>query len=241
MNKVLQPLIFNLNYLEIYFLTFFYFLILYFFVGFIFFQSCKFLERKKIVEKIFVQKTSKDKTLFEVKNSLLSIFIFGFSGIFTIYFVRLDLIELQEVTLLNTFFGLLILILWNEIHFFVIHKILHIPYLYKTVHKIHHHSKIPSIYSVYSFHWIEALLLSTVPLTIAPFINFSPTAIFLFPLASILLNFSGHCNYRFGNGSGKSWKLFGTRHAQHHFKNSKNFGFVTHFFDRINALLKKSN
>ena len=75
MNKVLQSLIFNLNYLEIYFLTFFYFLILYFFVGFIFFQSCKFLERKKIVEKIFVQKTSKDKTLFEVKNSLLSIFI----------------------------------------------------------------------------------------------------------------------------------------------------------------------
>ncbi|MGB3946481.1 MAG: sterol desaturase family protein, partial [Bacteroidia bacterium] len=92
-------------------------------------------------------------------------------------------------------------------------------------------------YSVYSFHWLEALLLSTVPLTIVPFIPFSFISIALYPLTSILINYSGHCNYRFGNGNGKSWSLFGTNHNEHHFKNKKNYGFLLQFFDTINSKL----
>jgi sterol desaturase/sphingolipid hydroxylase (fatty acid hydroxylase superfamily) len=66
------------------------------------------------------------------------------------------------------------------------------------------------------------------------FVPLSPLAIFLYPLASILLNFAGHCNYRFGNGQGADWKLFGTHHNAHHAKFTKNYGFASNLLDKIN-------
>ena len=103
----------------------------------------------------------------------------------------------------------------------------------KKVHYIHHKSLVPTVFSVYSFHWLEALLLSTVPLSIVPFIPFSFTAIALYPMSSILLNFAGHCNYRFGKGKGESWRLFGTHHNEHHNKGRQNYGFAINFLDKL--------
>lgn len=241
MLELINSIIVRFSYTEVYFLTFSYFLFLYFIVGGLFLFTCKFLERKKIVEQILLSKTPNKNLKFEIKNSVVSIVIFGFSGVLMVYLIRTQIIILSPITLLNTILGLLLLLFWNEVHFYLIHKFLHLPFFYRNVHKIHHQSKIPTVFSVYSFHWLEALLLSTVPLTIAPFINLPPTAIFIFPFTSILLNYSGHCNYRFGSGFGATWKLFGTRHSQHHYKNTKNYGFVLHLFDRINSILKKTN
>ena len=103
----------------------------------------------------------------------------------------------------------------------------------RNVHYIHHKSRVSTVYSVFSFHWLEALLLSTIPLTIVPFIPFSIVAVFIYPLVSILLNFAGHCNYRFGDGKGTSWKLFGTYHNEHHSRGRKNYGFSLNFLDKL--------
>ena len=176
---------------------------------------------------------------FEIRHSFKSIIIFGFSGLPVVYLVRMGLIHLLPNSFFNICWGLALLTLWNELHFFLVHRLMHTPFFMRNVHKIHHKSFTPTVFSVYSFHWFEALLLSTVPLTIAPFINFAPSAIFLYPLASILINFAGHCNYRFGNGAGAAWKLFGTRHCEHHVKNSKKYGFATDIFDKINNHFNK--
>ena len=114
---------------------------------------------------------------------------------------------------------------------------MHFPFMMRKFHWVHHRTVVPTVYSVYSFHWLEAFLLSTVPLTIVPFIKFSPLAIAFYPLASILLNFSGHCNYRFGNGTGNKWQLFATKHNEHHSKGLKNYGFATFFLDLISDKL----
>lgn len=110
---------------------------------------------------------------------------------------------------------------------------MHQKWMMKNIHFIHHKSHVPTVYSVYSFHWFEALLLSTVPLTIVPFLPFAFVSVALYPLVSILINFSGHCNYRFGNGVGKSWKLFGTFHNEHHSKGRKNYGFALSVLDKL--------
>ena len=47
-------------------------------------------------------------------------------------------------------------------------------------------------------------LLSTVPLTLILFCPLSPLALGIYSLTSILLNFAGHSNVRFGNGSGNA-------------------------------------
>ncbi|MBA3898698.1 MAG: sterol desaturase family protein [Bacteroidetes bacterium] len=168
-----------------------------------------------------------------MKYSLSSIFIFGFSGIPIIYLIRNGTITMLDDSLLNTLIGVALLSVWNEIHFFTVHLIMHLPFFMKNVHYIHHQSTIPTVYSVYSFHWLEAFLLSTVPLTIIPFISVSPLVLLAYPFASILLNFAGHCNYRFGDSKGASWKLFATHHNEHHSKFRKNYGFALNIFDKI--------
>jgi sterol desaturase/sphingolipid hydroxylase (fatty acid hydroxylase superfamily) len=238
MNQLIENILHQYSYLSLFGLSFGYFLILYFALAPLFLYSCQFLERRKLLHKIEQKAVSKRQILYEMRNSLLSIVVFGFSIIPVIYFIRIDVIILLPNTFFNIALGVIILTLWNEIHFYLVHRLMHSKFFMNHVHYIHHRSHTPTVFSVYSFHWLEALLLSTVPLSIATFIPFSIIAIILYPLASILLNFAGHCNYRFGNGKGESWTLFGTWHHQHHSKGRKNYGFAFNFMDKLFKKLK---
>ncbi|MBU2020092.1 MAG: sterol desaturase family protein [Bacteroidetes bacterium] len=166
-------------------------------------------------------------------HSLKSIAIFGFSIIPIIYLIRQGQINLLPDTWTNILIGVVALTIWNEIHFYVVHRFLHQKWMMRNIHKVHHQSTTPTVYSVYSFYWLEALLLSTTPLTFIPFFPTSVVAVFLYPMVSILLNFAGHCNYRFGNGVGQNWWLFGTFHNEHHSRGRKNFGFALNILDRF--------
>ena len=232
MESFIENVLFKYSYLELFGLSFGYFLFLYFGLGLLFLNICKVLENKHLISKIESKEVSKKQVAFEIKHSLKSIVVFGFSVMPVIYLVRVGVIDLLPNTWFNILIGVIILTLWNEIHFYLVHRLMHQKFMMKHVHIIHHKSKIPTVYSVYSFHWIEAFALSTVPLTIVPFIPFSIIAIFIYPIVSILLNFSGHCNYRFGNGKGDSWKLFGTHHNQHHSRGRRNFGFSLNVLDK---------
>ena len=232
MESFIENVLFRYSYLELFGLSFGYFLFLYFGLGLLFLNLCKVLEKKGFISKIEPEKVSKKQVAYEIKHSLKSIFVFGLSVVPIIYLVRIEFIDQLTNTWYNILIGVIILTLWNEIHFYFVHRLMHQKFMMKHVHIIHHKSKIPTIYSVYSFHWIEAFALSTVPLTIVPFIPFSIVAVFIYPIISILLNFAGHCNYRFGNGMGDSWKLFGTHHNQHHSRGRRNFGFSLNVLDK---------
>ena len=52
----------------------------------------------------------------------------------------------------------LVLPLIHEVHFFAIHRLIHIPILYKLIHSVHHNSVNPSPYSSLSMHPVEHLL-----------------------------------------------------------------------------------
>lgn len=54
-------------------------------------------------------------------------------------------------------FGL-ILPLVHEVHFFLIHRLIHLPPLYRLVHSVHHNSVNPSPWSSLSMHPVEHLL-----------------------------------------------------------------------------------
>lgn len=231
MDHYLDYILYNYSYFELFWLSFAYFIFLYFGIGSLFLYICKRLEAKKILHKIEQKEIPRDQITHEIKQSIISIIVFGFSIMPIIYLVRVNVIQLLPNTWFNILLGIIILNLWNELHFYIVHRMMHQKFMMKHVHFIHHKSYIPTVYSVYSFHWLEAFLLSTVPLSIVPFIPFSIIAVFVYPFTSILLNFAGHCNYRFGNGQGNSWILFATTHNQHHSKGRKNFGFVLNFFD----------
>ena len=238
--EAINKILYQYSYLSLYGLTFVYFLGLYFILAPCFLRICSVLEARGILNKIVGKEIPDKQIRYEVMHSLGSIFIFGFSALPVIYLIRINSITLLPNTLINVIVGLVVLTIWNEVHFFVVHRIMHIPFFMRNVHVVHHRSNIPTVYSVYSFHWFEALLLSTVPVTIAPFIPFAPGSIFLYPLVSILFNYAGHCNYRFGDGTGWSWKLFGTNHNDHHFKAKKNYGFVSNVIDKLYTFILRS-
>ena len=47
---------------------------------------------------------------------------------------------------------------FHEAHFYVIHRLIHTPFLYKWVHSVHHNSANPSPWSSLSMHPVELLL-----------------------------------------------------------------------------------
>lgn len=46
----------------------------------------------------------------------------------------------------------------HEVHFFCVHRLIHVPILYKWVHSVHHNSVNPSPWSALSMHPVEHLL-----------------------------------------------------------------------------------
>jgi sterol desaturase/sphingolipid hydroxylase (fatty acid hydroxylase superfamily) len=48
--------------------------------------------------------------------------------------------------------------LWRDVHFYAVHRLIHVPALYKPVHSLHHRNVNPSPWSGLSMHPIEHLL-----------------------------------------------------------------------------------
>lgn len=52
----------------------------------------------------------------------------------------------------------LLLYLWGDTHFYWTHRLLHTPWLYRNVHKVHHRSFNPNPFSGLSMHWFEQIV-----------------------------------------------------------------------------------
>lgn len=221
-------------------MTILYFSLLYFGLGWVYWKICRCLFRRAWMERINALPYSKTQLHFELRQSLISILMFGVSALPLAYLIRIQVIHLSAPTWSNIVLGLAILTFWNEIHFYLIHRLLHLPWFMKKVHHIHHRSVVPSVFSVYSFHPLESALLSSVLVTIAPFYDFPVAALMLFPTVSILINFSGHSNYRLALKTKKRYLLFATKHNDHHGKAGREYGFMTNFMDDL-FTPKKSN
>ena len=52
----------------------------------------------------------------------------------------------------------LVLPIYHEVHFYCVHRLIHVPILYKYIHSVHHNSVNPSPWSSLSMHPVEHLL-----------------------------------------------------------------------------------
>jgi Delta7-sterol 5-desaturase len=230
----MERLFYETSYSTLTVLTISYFLGLYFGVGLSYLWICKRLTKAGYAKMISAQPVSKRQIAYEIRHSLYSIIIFGFSTLPIAHGIRHGYIGLSELSIGRLAADLLILTVWNEIHFYVIHRVLHHPFLMRHIHRVHHRSATPTVFSVYSFHVVESALLSTVLMCIAPFYDFTAAALMSFPLVSILINLSGHSNYRLKlPETAPSWLRFVTKHHDHHSKTKSVFGFMMPFMDSL--------
>lgn len=171
----------------------------------------------------------------EIVNSLRSIGIFAVYGIITVEAAHRGLIKIDWTPIWALLpLEILVLTLWNEIHFFACHRLLHTKWLFRTVHHVHHRSVVTTPYSTYSMHWFEAVLLGSVMITAMVSHAFSYVALATLPFISILINVISHSNYEaFPNTPEGSLRAAARRHGGHHSKSADTFGFLLPVLDRL--------
>lgn len=168
----------------------------------------------------------------EIRHSLISIVIFGAYGALTFEAWRYGLVTIEfEASWPRIVTDIAILVVWNEIHFYTMHRLLHTRWLFRNVHRVHHESAVPTTFSTYSFHWIESILLGSVMILAMLVRPFSAAALLALPIISLLLNTIGHWNYDlFAYCAGM--RSASVEHTEHHLRVNGNFGFYMPFFDR---------
>lgn len=123
----------------------------------------------------------------------------------------------NQLSLTTVIIGAAILYLWGDFHFYWTHRLLHINFLYGSVHKFHHESKNPTPWAGLSMHWFEsAVYFSSAPIgamLIAPpwLVRALFKGLILFPL-------EGHIGFG-------SWSVESSHnHYLHHAKFNFNYG-----------------
>ena len=171
----------------------------------------------------------------EVLLSLVSILIFGGYGVVTVWALVHGVVRVTAHLEVSTIaLDCLLVFFWNELHFYVCHRLLHRPWFMRHVHAVHHRSRVATPFSTYAFHWFEGLLLGSVMITGMLFHDFHVAAVLLLPLLSIAANTAGHFNYDpFPAASQRNFLAMTRRHALHHSRGNKNFGFLLSWPDRI--------
>jgi len=128
---------------------------------------------------------------------------------------------------------ILVLAVWNDIHFWINHRLLHTRWL-KRFHGPHHRSMVSTPWSTYSFHPVEAAMLGNVILLPMVLHDFSFWALASVPVFSLVLNNIGHANYDFfPQVSYGHWFAASRRHHLHHAAHAGNYGFQFTFMDRM--------
>jgi sterol desaturase/sphingolipid hydroxylase (fatty acid hydroxylase superfamily) len=131
----------------------------------------------------------------------------------------------------------------HDAYFYWIHRMMHLPRLFKLIHLVHHRSTNPSPWTAYSFHPIEAVLEAGI-IPLAAFLLPVHVGLFsLFMLFQIVYNIYGHLGYEFwprslaSHSLGK-WINTGVAHNQHHKMFKGNYGLYTLIWDRLFGTLR---
>jgi sterol desaturase/sphingolipid hydroxylase (fatty acid hydroxylase superfamily) len=171
----------------------------------------------------------------EIIHSLGSVLVFGLGLIVPWSFIRLGWARISGDFLpASIAVEMAVLVIWNEIYFYLCHRILHTAG-FRKFHLPHHKSVVPTPWATYSFHPIEAIFLGSVlllPMLVHPF---NAISLVFLPFFSLFYNSVGHSNYNFlPRANVERWWLNGSRrHLLHHSHSTGNFGFMLPFMDRL--------
>lgn len=169
----------------------------------------------------------------ELLLSLSSIAIFGVGLILPWWLVQLRWAELAIApTRLQVMIEVVVLLLWNEVHFYVNHWLLHTRWL-KRFHVPHHRSVVTTPWSTYAFHPVEAMMLGKVLIVPMLLHDFSVYGLISVPVFSLLFNSIGHSNYDWNPTGRTFFHKASRRHHLHHACFNGNYGFMFPFMDKL--------
>jgi len=130
----------------------------------------------------------------------------------------------------------LILIFLHETYFYWTHRWLHVPWLYKKVHYVHHMSRSPSEWTSFSFHPLESFINALAVPLISLLIPLHWGVLLAHLTLMTITAVTNHLGFevlppswlRFGL---TRWLISGSHHGLHHVKVRHNFGLFLRFWD----------
>ena len=129
-------------------------------------------------------------------------------------------------------------ILIHDTYFYWTHRLMHLPALYRRVHRVHHLSHNPSPWAAFSFHPLEAVIEAGIVPLLVVILPLHPLALTLFLTYMMGMNVLGHLGYelfpanflrsRLGRLSNTT-----THHHQHHQLVRCNYGLYFNWWDQL--------
>ncbi|MDQ2719120.1 MAG: sterol desaturase family protein [Bacteroidota bacterium] len=207
---------------------------LFYFIFYIWFPA-KWKERK-----INQKEYRKGQFKKEIKWSLVSSLLFSAAGAITLILWQKGYtkvyIELNEYGWWYLPVSLVIFMLLHETYYYWIHRWMHIPSVFKIVHKIHHDSYIASPFTAFSFHPIEAFFQAVflpVVLIILPIHYYVIIVLLIIMTFSSVINHLNIEIYPKSFHTFRKWIIGATHHSLHHKQYKYNFGLYFTFWDRM--------
>jgi sterol desaturase/sphingolipid hydroxylase (fatty acid hydroxylase superfamily) len=177
----------------------------------------------------------------EIRRSALTslIFAFFFGLIFVLWQAGYTKIYLSwsDYPLYYHPLSLLIALLLHETYYYWLHRWMHLPTIYRIIHRWHHESIHTSSMSAFSFHPLESgLQAAFIPLLILTL----PLHLYVLIFLLLLMTVSGtinHCGIEvfpknFERHWMGKWLIGATHHDLHHKRFQYNFGLYFTFWDR---------
>lgn len=195
-------------------------------------------DRRKIYDKL----PSRKMQAFEIKWSVITSLIFGIGGValgwvwqmgWTRIYLRFDEYPLWYLPI-----SFVLMALVHDWYFYVTHRLMHLPSLYRIMHATHHQSFTPSPWASFSFHPWEGVIQAVIIPVLVMLIPVHPTVLLSYLTFMTLSAIINHLGFEvllrnsFGIWLAK-WFITGTHHAQHHRYYKTNYALFFTFWDRI--------
>lgn len=187
--------------------------------------------------------TSKQLTT-ELINSMGSIVLFGLGMVVPWWLIQSGYASIVAKTnVVQSLLECVALILWNDLHFYVVHRLLHTQFKWlklKPAHITHHKSIAATPFAAYSMSITEALMLGSVlPIAMLAW-DFSAFSLLFLPAWSIAINALAHSNCDlFPNAPQRSYLNLVKHHQSHHSHYHGNYSFFFWQFDAYLGTLRK--
>ena len=177
----------------------------------------------------------------EIWYSIQSSFIFALVGTATYWLFQQDFtkvyVSIQDYAIWYLPVSFILYAVLHETYYYWLHRAMHHPKIYKTVHKAHHNSIAPSPWTAFSFHPWEALLESLILPVLILLIPIHPIVLGCYLLVMTISSVINHLDieiypkWMLHSTIGKQF-IGATHHHFHHEEFNTNYGLYFTFWDK---------
>jgi lathosterol oxidase len=138
---------------------------------------------------------------------------------------------------LYAFFSLALAMFIHETYYYWLHRWMHLPGVYRLIHKVHHESRITSAWTAFAFHPLEGLLEGLILPLIVFILPLHPYTIVVHLSLMTLTAAVNHLDIEvypsgFYNKAPWKWLIGATHHSHHHRFYTVNYGLYFTLWDK---------